>query len=396
MQLCRAGDLSPVLSLTPPVLRNVRNCRMARDGSLLAVFSSGNEFLLWNLKTMRQELAVLGLDWRDAARAMPAAPAPLPAATPAQGFMLWLGGAAIIAAFSAVIMLRRLHGLMRDYSDAEATVMVQRKDLEQANFRLLHSQKMKALGTLAAGMAHDFNNMLSVIRMSNKLIARETRGNAEVSELVDSVEIAVLQGKQVVSSLLSYSRADEETCQPRPVADIVRETAILLNTEFLSGIILTLAVDAAAPEVRLAQGPVEQILLNLIVNAAEAMQGNGTLTIGVRTAPAQAVAACVLPPAAGGAFLEISVSDSGPGIPLEVAGRIFEPFFTTKNAGNDRGTGLGLSMVYTIAERDGLGLAVHSTLGQGACFSIVVPVPVPPVPAVRETPADNGPGNANE
>ena len=272
---------------------------------------------------------------------------------------------------------------MREFASAETELTVQRHDLEKANFSLLHSQKMKALGTLAAGMAHDFNNLLSVIRMSNKLIARETRGNAEVTELADSVEAAVLQGKQVVSSMLSYSR--EETGPLRSVAAVVREAATLLSTEFLSGITLRLDIDDDIPAVDVPAGRIEQILLNLIVNASEAMNGSGRLAITVRRAARQAAAVCLLPPHHAAEYVEISVADSGPGIPKAIADRIFEPFFTTKHAGNDPGTGLGLSMVYTIAERDGMGLALLSPPGAGATFSILIPVPAAPV---RETHTD--------
>ncbi len=384
MELCRSGDLMPVLRLTPPVPRNIRGCRMSRDGAQLMVACSGNEFTLWNLRALRGELTALGLDWTDA----PAAPGPSVSAVrdaPAGGlsFTLWLCAAAIASALAAVVMLRRHHGLMHDFAGAEVQITTQRRDLERANFSLLHSQKMKALGTLAAGMAHDFNNLLSVIRMSNKLIARETRGNAEVTELVDSVESAVLQGKQVVSSMLSYSRW--EAGPPRPIASILREVAALLSTEFLSGITLTLDLDEHAPAAYVPAGRIEQILLNLIVNASEAMQGTGQLTIAVRTATPHRAAACLLPPHAAPEYVEISVTDSGPGIPRDIADRIFEPFFTTKNASNEHGTGLGLSMVYTIAERDGIGLALRSVPGEGATFSLFLAAPV------RESPTDAAP-----
>ena len=181
--------------------------------------------------------------------------------------------------------------------------------------------------------------------------------------------------------MLSYSR--EETGPPRPVVSIVRDAAALLSTEFLSGITLTLDLDERAPAVHVPAGRIEQILLNLIVNASEAMQGSGKLTIAVRAATPREAAACLLPPQAAPEYVE--VADSGPGIPCDIAERIFEPFFTTKNAGNDRGTGLGLSMVYSIAERDGMGLALRSVPGEGATFSLFLAAPV------RESPTDAAP-----
>jgi signal transduction histidine kinase len=385
MTLSRAGDLSPLLTLVSPGPRNIRNSRMAHDGSQLVISCSGNEFQVWNLKALRVELGKLGLNWNDAAiTETGAAVIPLSLPPGSWSFAVWLGAAALAAGGASVVMLKRHHGLMRDFAGAEIQLGLQRQDLEHANTSLLHSQKMKALGTLAAGMAHDFNNLLSVIRMSNKLISRETKGNPEVTELSESVESAVLQGKKVVSSMLSYSR--EDTGPARPVTAVVRDTAALLSTEFLSGITLSLDLDDATPFIEVPAGRIEQILLNLIVNASEAMAGNGHLKISVRPAPPEAAALCVLPPRPAPAYVEIAVRDTGPGVPEEIADRIFEPFFTTKNAGNDRGNGLGLSMVYTIAERDGLGLALRTVAGSGTTFSIIIPVFAGPV---RETPTDN-------
>jgi signal transduction histidine kinase len=375
MQLCRSGDLSPIISLTSPLPGNVRSCRIAQDGSRLATLYTGNKIILWDVRALRHQLGLIGLDWCDSATTPQVVGSPVAVSTVSRwGLAFWLFAAAIVAAVTSVLLLRRQHQLMRDFAEAEALLDTQRRDLEQANSSLLHSQKMKALGTLAAGMAHDFNNMLSVIRMSNKLIARETRGNTEVTELVASVESAVLQGKQVVRSMLSYSRAEDDDAPHRPIAVVVQDAAALFSTEFLSGITLKMSLDERAPEVDVSNSSIQQILLNLIVNASEAMKGTGSLTITVRRATALDTAICVLPPQRAAEYVEICVTDTGPGIPNDIAERIFEPFFTTKNAGNDRGTGLGLSMVYTIAEREGMGLALRSIVGQGAAFYLFLPV----------------------
>jgi signal transduction histidine kinase/type II secretory pathway pseudopilin PulG len=374
MQICRSTDLAPVVSLTSPDPRNVVECRLSNDGTQLAVATSVNEISLWNLGALRHELNVLGLDWPDTATPAPHAASAIPQPNNTWTLALWICVAAFVAAVSTVMMLRRHHGLMRDFASAEDKLILQHKDLERANFSLLHSQKMKALGTLAAGMAHDFNNLLSVIRMSNKLIQREAQGNSEINELVDSVETAVLQGKQVVSSMLSYSRAEEESGPQLPIAKVVRNAATLLSTEFLSGLSLNMIIDEAAPEVNVSSSSIEQILLNLIVNASEAMLGNGELTIRVQTASVAESRHCVLPPPTATSYVKVSVQDNGPGIAPEVAQRIFEPFFTTKNSGNERGTGLGLSMVYTIASRNGMGLGLVTALGQGADFFLFLPV----------------------
>jgi signal transduction histidine kinase len=117
----------------------------------------------------------------------------------------------------------------------------------------------------------------------------------------------------------------------------------------------------------------EQILLNLIVNAAEAMNGQGDLRISAHASDSSQ--GCVLSPRASQIFVEVQVADSGPGIAPDVLPRIFEPFFTTKDVGASRGTGLGLSTVYAIAQQDGLGLRVETELKRGTTFRVLIPAP---------------------
>ena len=123
------------------------------------------------------------------------------------------------------------------------------------------------------------------------------------------------------------------------------------------------------------------MLLNLIVNASESMKGSGTLTVSARVSSDPRAA--VLAPKAASAFVEIAVSDSGPGISTEALPRIFEPFFTTKTAGAQRGTGLGLSMVYAIAQQDGWGLDVQSAPDEGATFRLLLPASQPEITGRR-------------
>ena len=151
------------------------------------------------------------------------------------------------------------------------------------------------------------------------------------------------------------------------------ETVALLGKKFLSGIVLKFDVAPDLPRVRGARGRLEQIILNLVVNAAEAMNGHGTLRLAGGWVYSSS-APLVLQPRPAKRYIELLVSDSGPGIPEEVLPRIFEPFFTTKNAGATPGTGLGLSTVYTMAEQDGLGLGVETREGRGTTFRILIPL----------------------
>jgi two-component system, cell cycle sensor histidine kinase and response regulator CckA len=179
--------------------------------------------------------------------------------------------------------------------------------------------------------------------------------------------------------VLGYARAEKNDGEPTDVSAVVEEAVSLLSREFLSGIALTLELERDAPPVSIGRGPLEQILLNLVVNASEAMQGEGRLKIVVHERPSAPSQPCVLRPNTAGQYVELSVIDSGPGIAPEIRDRMFEPFFTTKRSGAKAGTGLGLSLVYSIAQQWGLGLGVESEPGNGARFTLLIPVESAPV-----------------
>ena len=171
--------------------------------------------------------------------------------------------------------------------------------------------------------------------------------------------------------MLGYSRRPVDAIEDFSVARVVGDTVALLSRQFLSGLTLDLQLNPAMPPVFGSPTRLEQVLLNLLVNASEAMKSNGTLTVSARLSDNPRAA--VLAPKPASAYVEIAVSDSGPGISAEALPRIFEPFFTTKTAGAERGTGLGLSMVYAIAKQDGWGLDVRSEAGNGATFRLLLP-----------------------
>jgi signal transduction histidine kinase len=216
--------------------------------------------------------------------------------------------------------------------------------------------------------------LLSVIRMSNQLIARTVKDNAEVKEYTTDIEKASVQGKTVVRSMLGYARDESVTDEPMDVNEVIENTVSLLNKEFLRGIQLTLELSQETQPVAIHQGRLEQILLNLIVNASEAMRGRGKLKIASHLRSSVWEREVILRPRGSEKYVELTVSDSGPGIPQEIIGRIFEPFFSTKRSASTPGTGLGLSLVYSIAQEDGLGLSVESSPGAGASFAILIPV----------------------
>lgn len=336
---------------------------------LIAARNDG-DLVAWELPAIRTELAKLGLDWgaqviRNPLAGRASVPASRLPSAPLAGL---LAAIFAIAAGSFIFLMQRR--MIAGYERVEAVTVEQRGKLHVAQDELVHSQKMRALGTLAAGIAHDFNNLLSVIRLSNQLAAEETKPKGAAKENMDAVESAVAQGEMIVQSMLGYSRAGAELDKEYSVAAALSETVAMLGKKFLSGIVLKLEVEPNLPPVQGARGRLEQMLLNLVVNAAEAMKGQGTLALTARLV--DSCPACVLQPRPAENFVEVTVSDSGPGISPDILPRIFEPFFTTKNAGATPGTGLGLSTVYTMAEQDGLGLGVDT--GKGTTFRIAIPV----------------------
>lgn len=337
-------------------------------GNRLAV-ATGTPFLqLWDLKLMRRQLAALGLDWSPT----PTLALALDPLRKSNLFLILTLSGVALSVCLAISVVNRQRRLMASYRQIDQLAMRRSQELERAQSELLHGEKMRALGTLAAGIAHDFNNLLSVIRMANQLVDRAVNPAGVTKENTDAIERAVVQGQQIVRSMLGYGRATAMENQPYSLNMLVSETVVLLSKQFLSGIVLTLELDPKTPPVTGNKVRLEQILLNLIVNAAEAMDGKGNLSISLR--PNADPVGCILAPRIATEYIEVAVSDSGLGIAPEILPRIFEPFFTTKTIGVAPGAGLGLSTVYTIAQQDGLGLGVTTQLGHGSTFRVIVPV----------------------
>ncbi len=375
-------------ALVPPDPQVVTWLAFSPDSRQLAVSTAQDLVQLWDLHRLHEELANLGLDLRISGGLgqLPAGRSTIDARQLAD--VTWLGGsllpvglAVLFVIVSAWFIRQRQQRLLRAYLEVDRLAEQQRQQLGQAQAEMLHAQKMRALGTLAAGIAHDFNNLLSVVRLSNRLIAREAGTQPAIQENSDEIEQAVQRGKAVVRSMLGYTREAPDSTAPFSVPELVEDTVALLTRQFLSGITLKIELDKNAPPVTGSRNRLEQVLLNLLVNASEAMNGQGELAVGLRMAASPA-AAPQLAPRSATRYLELYVRDSGPGIAPEVLPRIFEPFFTTKHVGATHGTGLGLHLVYSIAQTDGLGIGVDTATGAGTTFRILIPVSPPaPIPS---------------
>jgi signal transduction histidine kinase len=387
IQLIRLPEGRVLANLNSPNVKNIGRVSFNRDGSILAASTFDSRLQLWNLPAIQKELAALNLDW-DSDEILPEhvltfTEGIIPNAnsgdnvhTVAQKTFYWLDGLGVLAAmFIGLYTLRYHQKMVRSYEEIETIVAQRNRELKTAQIELMHSQKMKAMGTLVAGVAHDFNNLLSVIRMGNQLQRREDISDEDKSESGLAVERAVEQGKKVVRSILGYSREPSGGRQFFSVPELVDEVVLLLSKQFLGGLTLTLELNRDTPGVTGVRSRLEQILLNLLVNAAEAMDGKGRLLIGVReAAEINRNGALLLRPHRASRYVELVVGDTGPGIEPQIRERIFEPFFSTKPQSSSSGTGLGLSLVHSLAEQEGLGIGLSSEAGKGSSFTILIPV----------------------
>jgi signal transduction histidine kinase len=278
-----------------------------------------------------------------------------------------------VALFFAGLAFNRHRQLLRSYAEVEQIVAQRTRELESANRQLLHSQKMNALGTLAAGIAHDFNNILSIIKGSAQIIEDNLDNPAKVSTRVDRVKTVVEQGAGIVKAMLGFSRDSSEQPSPCDVNAVLDDTVKLLGDRFLREVQVTLERAPVLPDVPCSKDFIQQVLLNFIFNAAESMTGRKQIVLATRLADTLPTT-LVLAPASAARYVAVSVRDVGCGISPESLPRIFEPFFTTKALSTRRGTGLGLSMVYELARKMDAGLAVETVLDHGSTFTLILPV----------------------
>ena len=280
---------------------------------------------------------------------------------------------AIAALFFAGIAFNRHRRLLRSYAEVERKVAERTNQLEVANRELVHSQKMNALGTLAAGIAHDFNNILSIIKGSTQIIEENLENPQKIRTRTDRIKLVVEQGAGIVRAMLGFSRDSGQEPALCDLNEVVQDTLKLLGDRFLREVQVSFEPAPALPGVLAAKDFIQQILLNFIFNAAESME-NGKQILLATHMIGELSPDLVLPPVPASSYVAVSVQDSGCGILPENLPRIFEPFFTTKALSTRRGTGLGLSMVYELAKKIGAGLRVESVVGQGSIFTVILPV----------------------
>jgi PAS domain S-box-containing protein len=256
----------------------------------------------------------------------------------------------------------------------------------QLEHQLRHRHKMEAVGQLAAGVAHDFNNILTIIQghlslqLASGAFTPESR--AALTETLDASERAAALTRQ----LLTFSRKQLFQPQPLDLNALIQQDAKMLRRLIGETVELTLDCAENLPAVQGDLPSIEQVLMNLVINSRDAMPGGGKLAISTRAADVSAEEAAQNPEARAGAFVRLRVADNGHGMDQATLSRIFEPFFTTKDVG--RGTGLGLATVYGIIRQHEGWLTVSSAPGLGAEFSVYLPVAAASAAAASAAPGD--------
>ncbi|HEX3064689.1 MAG TPA: ATP-binding protein, partial [Dongiaceae bacterium] len=267
--------------------------------------------------------------------------------------------------------LRPLVQALEKPADPALPASAPRPGDERLEAQLAQTLRLQAVGQLAGGIAHDFNNLLTaMIGFCDLLLLRHRPGDQSFADVMQIRQNAN-RAASLVRQLLAYSR--QQTLQPRVISlsEVLAELAHLLRRLIGGAIDLKLEHGRDIHPVMVDQGQVEQVVINLVVNARDAMPEGGTLTIrtGNLTAAAPIPAVGEMLPA--GDYARIDIVDTGSGIPPEIIDRIFEPFFSTKPVG--AGTGLGLATVYGIVKQSGGHVAIDSKLGAGTTFSIFLP-----------------------
>jgi len=255
---------------------------------------------------------------------------------------------------------RRFVGLLVDGDDHKALRVAAQ-----------HSARMEALGSLTAGVAHDFNNLLTVLVGNLYLVGEEVRERPRVFEKLKAARDAGKRGTELIKQLMTFARREELTVGTIDPAKVVGDLLPLLRRALGTRITLETTLQQHLGAVRASVAQLESVVVNLAVNARDAIEGNGRISIEIKAAEIDSSEAPLRGLARGGSYVAVSVRDTGAGIAPDALQRVFEPFFSTKRERG--GTGLGLSMVRWFAENSGGCAAIESVLGQGTTVTLLLP-----------------------
>jgi PAS domain S-box-containing protein len=252
----------------------------------------------------------------------------------------------------------------RDITERKQTA----EALERANAALFQSQKMEAIGQLTGGIAHDFNNLLAVVSSSVDILATRAQNYADI-KVLDAIRRTVERGALLTQQLLSFARQQPLMVEKYNLNEVIGNFEAVLRRAGNSAIEMEILPAQSTKTVLLDAARFEAALLNLVVNARDAMPDGGKLVVAVENVELRTGEVGNMPP---GSYVRVFVADTGSGMPPAVAARAFEPFFTTKEIG--KGTGLGLSQVYGFIAQSGGDVVIESEEGKGTTISMYLPV----------------------
>ena len=266
-----------------------------------------------------------------------------------------------------------------------------RKQLEE---QLRQAQKMEAVGQLAGGVAHDFNNILTVIKGHASLLLLEQHSNPDTVEALGEINGAADRAVNLTRQLLAFSRRQLLQIKPMDLNDSVMNLARMLNRLLGEQIAIEFNYGTRLPAIKADAGMIDQVIINLAVNARDAMPKGGRLSLKTGLATVDAIQAQRHPDAYPGRFVCLTVSDEGCGMNLITLSRLFEPFFTTKELG--KGTGLGLATIYGIVKQHQGWIEVFSVLDQGTTFQVYLPAIEESAAHVANLPPVSAPSRGHE
>jgi two-component system NtrC family sensor kinase len=264
---------------------------------------------------------------------------------------------------------------------------------EAAEAALKQAQRLEAIGQLTGGVAHDFNNLLMVVSGNAERLRRFAGGDKRVAGSLEAIDMAVSRGADLTRQLLSFSRRQTHETVVIDLAERLPAMQGLLQSSLRGDIAVEVRTAPGLWPVAIDTSEFELALLNLAVNARDAMSGGGSLVIGADNVTVGEGTKAAETLGIAGEFVAVRVADTGSGIPAEIVGRVFEPFFTTKEVG--KGTGLGLSQVYGFARQAGGTATVESAPGRGTTVTLYLPRSTAPVSA-EAAPADPPPARLSE
>jgi len=245
------------------------------------------------------------------------------------------------------------------------------KEKEKVEEQLLQSQKIEALGSFAGGIAHDLNNILYPIVINTEVLLDESAPGTEAHEMLKQTLDSAYRQRDLVKQILSFSRQDVQKLNPIKVTPLLESTLSFIRSTLPRTIEVKCSINAPIDTIIGDSTQIQQVIMNLCKNAADAMESQkGIIEVNLRDVHLDADP--VNPEIKPGKYLELTVQDTGKGIPSDIIGRIFDPFFTTKSVG--KGSGLGLSVVYGIVKKHGGTIAATSEDGKGSRFTVYLPL----------------------